>query len=829
MSSAHGNLSKSDLLDHLRQSDLMSSEQFRQAERLCSRVNSTESLLEQLIVEKLATRWQIEELKLGRRSFELEEFVLEDRIGGGATGEVFQAAHRESGKRFAIKILASRLASNQELVARFRQEIRILETLSHPCIVKCFGARQAGGVEIMVMELARGSDLEKQISIGRARTFSEKLTCEIGALAASGLNALAEHGLVHRDIKPSNLIVWSNRETRSLQLRIVDFGLVHDSSGNALGLTADQAILGSLDFMAPEQLENASSVDVRADIFSLGATLSFALTGKRLTNASSLAERISQRLTQNPPSILENLPDCMPELAETIDRCLMPDPKHRFQDAKQLALALRRLAARLPNAPHQAIRPLPTRSPAPVSENAVDTAIVKRSHQSTLPMAAVAELKNIESIHKSPSSPRKRIQFCEDPPRPVSAKVYAFIACCSVIFGLIVCYFSQGGIEIAWPRSQRESGSRLTINGKDYPLAEHGKTIVRLSRGKHMVLLERPGYLKDRQEIDVAWGSRVEVEPNWRPNQDLRAYRTLATNLAAWPTHLGKPAYDRSVVKIRDQLFGLQRSFLKESQLPVAERLIEQLPSPGEIRLVDSIGSSVPPGTWSLGQQSFRHSGKVTATVFQPDGLLLATAGEDGRVLVWAMSDGGLVKKRQSDSAVTVIRFLNSTTLAIGETSGVVVTWDFEAGKEFRYVSGLNPVTVIGCSGDGKRVAAGSSDGDLRIWKVNDADPERVLALEHQPLAMAWSNDGKACAVNTTNGETQLVRIGQNTPVQLPNAGPAASMYFTNGGDLVALGSNRQQYTWHSDMWELTKSPAPSHIVAASDGSWRIESTRVGR
>lgn len=257
----------------------------------------------------------------------LGQYRLLSRLGTGGMGAVYLAHHKSLDKQVAIKLLPTLPAQNSDFLARFQREMRAAGKLDHPAIVRTTDAGEQQGIHFLVMDAIDGMDL------GRLLRIEDKLSiadaCEVVRQAAIGLAHAHEKGIVHRDVKPSNLMLDANG-----QVRILDFGLAQIGfweSGSAEITTVGQ-LMGTLDYMAPEQAERGGAVDYRADLYSLGATLFRLLTGRApLAAAPNLTplEKLRLLATHRPPKLLSLRPDAPEPLSQIVDAMLAREPSGR--------------------------------------------------------------------------------------------------------------------------------------------------------------------------------------------------------------------------------------------------------------------------------------------------------------------------------------------------------------------------------------------------------------------------------------------------------------------------------------------------------------------
>jgi len=298
-----------------------------------------EGLLDDLVSLDLLTRYQAERIRLGQRfGLILGHYRILDRLGHGSMGQVYKAEHLRLPKLAAIKVQAVSKDIDPGLVRRFENEAWIVAQLPHRNIV---GAIDAGEVVsqtpngerllYFVMQYIAGLNLEQTVTTYGPLT--KHMACNLIFQVASALQEIAKHGLIHRDIKPSNIVLAPDDTAK-----LLDFGLSRHYDSR---LTKPGAWLGTVDYLAPEQAQDASSVDIRADIYSLGATLYWCLTGKTpFVSTGRVVEDFLRRSNQPPPSILDVRPELPPELANVVARMMAVQPGNRYQDATAVMVAL---------------------------------------------------------------------------------------------------------------------------------------------------------------------------------------------------------------------------------------------------------------------------------------------------------------------------------------------------------------------------------------------------------------------------------------------------------------------------------------------------------
>ena len=270
-------------------------------------------------------------------------YEMIEQIAKGGMGQVFKARHRLMDRYVALKVINEELMRNPEAVERFHREVKAAASLSHPNIVRAYDAEHANDTHFLVMEYVDGITLSDLVR--RDGPLPVSLACEYALQTATGLQHAHSQGMVHRDIKPHNLML-----TKEGTVKVLDFGLAaltekkmsEDRSelpGHA-SLTAVGSLMGTLDFISPEQAADAHQADVRSDIYSLGATLYYLLSGQPPLGKGSVAEKLKSLAELHPPSITRLRNDVGQQLAAVIHRMMSKEPGQRFQTPLDVANAL---------------------------------------------------------------------------------------------------------------------------------------------------------------------------------------------------------------------------------------------------------------------------------------------------------------------------------------------------------------------------------------------------------------------------------------------------------------------------------------------------------
>ena len=261
----------------------------------------------------------------------LGHYVLGPRIGSGGMGQVFICKHETLGKQFALKFMAEPARMSSEGTHRFQLEVESLGRLNHPSIVSAVDAGCFNGVHFLVTELVAGNDLSQVVAT--EGPLGEERACRIFLQVASGLSHAHSHGFVHRDIKPSNLIVDEHGV-----VRILDFGLVR-SQQHSTEMTCPGLLMGTIDFLSPEQAADGRMADHRSDLYSLGCTLLYLLTGKVPYSGDqfcSMPAKIHGHLFLEPAALSNGELQVSSRMETVLARLLQKRPDDRFQSANEV-------------------------------------------------------------------------------------------------------------------------------------------------------------------------------------------------------------------------------------------------------------------------------------------------------------------------------------------------------------------------------------------------------------------------------------------------------------------------------------------------------------
>ncbi len=303
-----------------------------------------------LVSRRALTEWQAAMVRRGRADgFFLAGYKILDRIGKGQMGGVYKAVHG-LGQIVALKILPASKAKNQHILGRFQRETRLLTQLDHPNVVRAYQVGEGGGINYIAMEFLEGETLDETLSRRKRLPWAEAVRLIHQALG--GLQHLYERRMIHRDIKPANMMLTPapgrHDATWDSTIKILDIGLGRELFDESTPegqietqLTVEGSVLGTPDYLAPEQAKDARSADIRADIYSIGCVLFHCLCGRPPFQEANIMSQMLKHATERPPLIASIVSDVPAGLQSILDSMLAKFPDDRYATPEVAANALK--------------------------------------------------------------------------------------------------------------------------------------------------------------------------------------------------------------------------------------------------------------------------------------------------------------------------------------------------------------------------------------------------------------------------------------------------------------------------------------------------------
>lgn len=350
-------------LDALRQTSLLNGTQLKEIEMAAAHrsLDGARELAQYLLQHDLLSAYQVNQVLQGHATELIRgPYIILERLGTGVMGQVFKARHQTMNRLVALKIIRPELLADPTAVRWFYREVQAAAQLSHPHVVHAFDAGPVDQTHFLAMEYVEGIDLARLVKRSGPLPVAE--ACAYIHQAALGLQAIADHGLVHRDVKPANLFVSQapaqdpaktgaglppgHRSAVPGQLKILDLGLARlqrATEGDATSqLSAEGSVLGTPDYLAPEQALDAHVVDIRADLYSLGCTFYFLLTGQPHFPGGSLAQKLEKHRAATPLPVERLRPKVPANVSAVVCKLLAKRPEDRYQTPAEVARLLTR-------------------------------------------------------------------------------------------------------------------------------------------------------------------------------------------------------------------------------------------------------------------------------------------------------------------------------------------------------------------------------------------------------------------------------------------------------------------------------------------------------
>lgn len=682
------------------------------------------------------------------------DYKLVGLAGAGAVGRVFKVEHAVTGRVEAMKVLLENQKHTPEQEMRFRREVQVQARLSHPNIASVHNAFWVNGDLVMVMEFVEGESLDALLKRGRVPIRKSIDYC---CQALEALTYAHSHGVTHRDIKPANMIV-----TPDGVVKLTDFGLAKTLAEPSL--TQSGTVLGSIAYMAPEQVRGREDLDAATDIYSCGVVLYELVTGTRLFENANAFALMWAHVEQTPEPPETRNPSVTPRLSRNILKALAKEPRERFASAAEFRQALSSIPGEVEHRGKE-------QTPAPVAgpprapqERAPETKSVAEPAGRDAAVAAA----------KPEAAPRPAAPLPGDWRR--RWKLGLLVPALAGAVAILV--WTAGPARKAIERVARpnlESGSA----GDGDPSLESAA----LERTKPDGSLEGATPAAAQQEQNP---SAVPALESWAgppaPRETRTPPRTAAAPAAGGPQP--PPGWDPP-----------------PGWAP---------PPPLRRALVMPLGSPV-------------HSIALSG-----DGRWIAVGLSSHLIRVWDAKSGEVVAtlRGHSDRVVALAFSADRSLLASGSWDGNAKLWNLAEGRDIKTLGVRGSVSAVDLSDDGAWLAAGATDKSVHLWDLRGNSAARELKGHKRSIqALAFSPNSKSLASAAPDERILVWAVGQEAePRQLPSPPHGATtLAFSANGRLLASAGGGEVKVWDVDYGSdvaTTNTPGWLYSLAFEGGKW---------
>jgi WD40 repeat protein/tRNA A-37 threonylcarbamoyl transferase component Bud32 len=813
------------------------------------------ALARELVQRGWLTPYQVNQLEEGHgHELLLGSYVLLEKLGQGGMGAVFKARNWKLGRPAAVKVIRKERLDNPDTVRRFYREIQAAGQLAHPNIVLAYDADEADGAHFFAMEYVEGTDLARLVK--QQGPLPVALACECARQAALGLQHAFEKGMVHRDVKPSNLLL-----TPAGVVKVLDLGLARlrhpgDEGDSAGTLTQEGAFIGTLDYIAPEQALDSHTVDIRADLYSLGCSLYFLLTG-RVPFLGTAAEKLLKHQMQEPAPLEELRPDVPPAVAAVVRRLMAKRPADRYQTPAEAAEAL----AGVPGAA----------GPAPADPVAFPVAAVAAPGQDTAPPFPGLGTDESGQAAPAPGARRRREKT------PLLLLSGAGGLGLLGVLGVLVFWLSPPA---GRPTAADRSDGGLAPDGLAPLLARlQDPAADREQLRKDLIDFRvshrgAPSALRAAELLARLPSPLDQLDPATIPDDAKAAWQAAGFDgngvVAVLGEHRGRHWGSVKCVACSPRgqvasgggdgvvcLWDAESGHLLRSYRGL-ERGVDCLAFSADGARLAAGSQTRGTVVWDMnrgGEPLVLDNGRISSLAFNPDGDTLATVEESGNLTLWELDtprarltvrpvkgcslrpvafspDGNSVAtaawdthqdarlpslvvlvdaktgaerrrfERHSGLIESVAFSPDGRRLLIGGRDQTVRVWDVTTGEELHRLNGHGGwVSSVAFSPDGRRALSGSDDKSLRLW---DLDTGRLLRtfLGHTSgvSSVAFSPDGRGALSASLDHTVRRwdVETGQEVrPLQEPFGALVSLALTPDCASLVTGGTDGSVRLWH--------------------------------
>jgi WD40 repeat protein/serine/threonine protein kinase len=721
-------------------------------------VATPEQLAAGLVRAGQLTSFQAQQLLLGRwHGFILsKKYRLLECIGTGGMGSVYLCEHLRMHRLVAIKVLPAAQARDPTNLERFYREARAVAALNHPNIVRAHDIDQDQNLHYLVMEYVDGDSLQNIVK--QQGPFDPARAAHYVAQAAAGLQHADEAGLVHRDIKPANLLL-----DRQGVVKILDLGLArffHDSQDELTKKHDANAVLGTADYLAPEQAEN-SAVDIRADIYSLGCTFYFLLAGHAPFHDKTVPQKLVAHQLRMPKPIQALRNDVPAEMAAVLERMLAKKPAERFQQPQELVLAL------LPWTQGGISPPADKAVPASLAQR--ESTLIAGQETRITPLGRgrvpTPDLSEIPTAISTRPVEALQTAGCDDRSAAEPTLVDGVSLADTDPFGLS----KAGGSLIAEDSVFCAQFTRAGSTQRDSTAAPRRNWVIVAALALIVVLAGFGGLLAYRNWFHAGDSGPIGQSPVSKPNEP-------GPPVSSGPEYVpaGSPAGTvvRSIGGATAPITGVALS-------PDGSKLI--------VATKDRSPKLWDAQTGKLLRNLVGHAQSVNCVAFAPDGETALT-GSHYSLYVWDIKYGSQnINLKGLTKPVMCVAYVPIGGQGVsGGEDNLLHLWDLKTGNKIRSFNGHTmPVRSVTVASDGRRMLSGSDDGTARLWDLSSSNPlQEWKGHKGSVRAVAFSPEGRLAATGGQDKYIYLWDTDRNTRLQtfIGHSGAVTALIFSSDG-----------------------------------------------